>query len=365
MTKPSYFALVGIETLTLQELLACQASWNSLSPKDWTNPLDLEPPPTSGPSPLLNSDMTELTLVESLQDFPWFKLGTLFLLLHTLGCKYSQFKHWQEHLQILNSSASNPPLKLGGYLKKGGYSPKKYSPSWAVKIISTWLNWLLYGLDVDSTNFLNWVVHDFRMGSVHYKLDPALAHTIWQCRVILGEVVQEISSSHETTASDDYRPRPCNLEKSNLTARFPTLNWLQLTVSQARCHLWDASNILASYPKGPALARRSHAAIKGIYSPPGISQDVDFGLAQLVAKEVQAARLSVKGDPVATMLGVPASSTMELSPSERSKDKTTNFILTLTMIGTEPSSGNVQGSLNMSHIPNPSTKTKKYCHGAL
>ncbi|KAF9504885.1 hypothetical protein BS47DRAFT_1400924 [Hydnum rufescens UP504] len=64
MTKPSYFALVGIETLTLQELLACQARRNGLSPTDWTNPLDPEPPPSSGPSPLLNSDTTELTLVE-------------------------------------------------------------------------------------------------------------------------------------------------------------------------------------------------------------------------------------------------------------------------------------------------------------
>ncbi|KAF9521046.1 hypothetical protein BS47DRAFT_7517 [Hydnum rufescens UP504] len=31
---------------------------------DWTNPLEPEPPPSSGPSPLLNSDTTELTLVE-------------------------------------------------------------------------------------------------------------------------------------------------------------------------------------------------------------------------------------------------------------------------------------------------------------
>ncbi|KAF9517096.1 hypothetical protein BS47DRAFT_1390142 [Hydnum rufescens UP504] len=65
MTKPSYFALVGIETLTLQELLACRARQNGLSPTDWTNPLDPEPPPSSGPSPLLNSDTTELTLTAS------------------------------------------------------------------------------------------------------------------------------------------------------------------------------------------------------------------------------------------------------------------------------------------------------------
>ncbi|KAF9507812.1 hypothetical protein BS47DRAFT_1398276 [Hydnum rufescens UP504] len=64
MPKPSYFALVGIETLTLQELLACQARRNGLSPTDWTNPLEPEPPPSSGPSPLLNSDTTKLTLVE-------------------------------------------------------------------------------------------------------------------------------------------------------------------------------------------------------------------------------------------------------------------------------------------------------------
>ncbi|KAF9502989.1 hypothetical protein BS47DRAFT_1402865 [Hydnum rufescens UP504] len=64
MPKPSYFALVGIETLTLQELLACRARRNGLSPTDWTNPLEPEPSPSSSPSPLLNSDTTELTLVE-------------------------------------------------------------------------------------------------------------------------------------------------------------------------------------------------------------------------------------------------------------------------------------------------------------
>ncbi|KAF9510143.1 hypothetical protein BS47DRAFT_1364765 [Hydnum rufescens UP504] len=152
MTKPSYFALVGIEPPTLQELLASQARWKGLSPTDWTIPLDPEPPPPPGSSPLLNLDTTKLTLVEC------------------------------------------PPLKQGGYLKKGGYSPNKmceacnkYSPSWAVKIISTWLNWLLYNLVADSTDFLYWVVHGFCMEPIHYKLDPTLAHAIWQCEVILQE----------------------------------------------------------------------------------------------------------------------------------------------------------------------------------
>ncbi|KAF9508418.1 hypothetical protein BS47DRAFT_1416609 [Hydnum rufescens UP504] len=361
MPKPSYFALVGIETLTLQELLACQARQNGLSPTDWTNPLEPEPPPSSSPSPLLNSDTTKLTLVESSaaqastpqgiltdtnlsgpsvfeQAHKPFTNGTLSPLsswVDTSRRVATPLKNNAEPARPKHACLSSQLCKtICTSLERGN----KYSPSRAVKIISTWLYWLLYSLDVDSTNLLNWVVHDFRRGSVHYKLDPALAHAIWQCRVILGEVVQEISSSHETTASDDYRPRPCDLEKSNLTARFPTLNRLQLTVSQARHHLWDASNILASYPKGPTLARRNHAAIKGIYSPLGISQDIDFGLTRLVAKEVQVARLSEKGDPVATMLGVPASSTTELSPSECSKDETTNFILTLTMIGTELSS---------------------------
>ncbi|KAF9521043.1 hypothetical protein BS47DRAFT_1386747 [Hydnum rufescens UP504] len=74
MTKPSYFALVGIETLTLQELLACRARWNGLSPMDWTNPLEPEPPPSSGPSPLLNSDTTELTFKVDVTDLVVFVL---------------------------------------------------------------------------------------------------------------------------------------------------------------------------------------------------------------------------------------------------------------------------------------------------
>ncbi|KAF9504025.1 hypothetical protein BS47DRAFT_1401837 [Hydnum rufescens UP504] len=61
MTKPTYFALVGIETLYLQELLTCWAIRNGHSPTDWANSLDLEPPPLSGSSQLLSSDMTELT----------------------------------------------------------------------------------------------------------------------------------------------------------------------------------------------------------------------------------------------------------------------------------------------------------------
>ncbi|KAF9520666.1 hypothetical protein BS47DRAFT_1387270 [Hydnum rufescens UP504] len=64
MSKSTYFALVGIETLSLQELLTCQAIQNGLSPTDWTNPLEPEPPPSSSSSPILNSDTTELTLVE-------------------------------------------------------------------------------------------------------------------------------------------------------------------------------------------------------------------------------------------------------------------------------------------------------------
>ncbi|KAF9504446.1 hypothetical protein BS47DRAFT_1441586 [Hydnum rufescens UP504] len=351
MPKPSYFALVGIETLTLQELLACRARQNGLSPTDWTNPLELEPPPSSGPSPLLNSDTTELTLVDPLSS--WVDTSRRVATPLKNNAEPARPKHACLSSQLCETICTS--------LEQGN----KYSPSRAVKIISTWLDWLLYGLDVDLTDLLNWVVHDFRRGSVHYKLDPALAHAIWQCRVILGEVVQETSSSHETTASDDYRHEPYDLEKSNLTAGFPTLNRLQLTVSQARRHLWNASNILASYPRGPALTRRNHAALEGIGSPLGISQDIDLGLARLAAKEVQAARLSTKGDSVATMLGVPASPTTELFPSKGSRDETTNFILTLTTIEMEPSSGNVQGSLNMSHIPNPSTKTNKYHHGAL
>ncbi|KAF9506533.1 hypothetical protein BS47DRAFT_1367318 [Hydnum rufescens UP504] len=146
-----------------------------------------------------------------------------------------------------------------------------------MKIISTWLDWLLYDLDVDSTDFLNWVVHDFRMGSTCYKLDPVLAHAIWQCRVILGETVQEIPLFYKATTSNNYGPRPRDLEKSNL----------KLAVIQAKHCLWDTSNVLASYLKEPDLARRNHAAIERICSPWGNSYNTDLGLAQLVTKEAQ------------------------------------------------------------------------------
>ncbi|KAF9513221.1 hypothetical protein BS47DRAFT_1393470 [Hydnum rufescens UP504] len=77
MSKPSYFALVGIETLTLQELLACRARRNGLSPTDWTNPLELEPP-SSSPSPLLNSDTTELTTANNIGPMGSFSQGQEF-----------------------------------------------------------------------------------------------------------------------------------------------------------------------------------------------------------------------------------------------------------------------------------------------
>ncbi|KAF9508488.1 hypothetical protein BS47DRAFT_1397723 [Hydnum rufescens UP504] len=59
-------------------------------------------------------------------------------------------------------------------------------------------------------------------------------------------------------------------------------------VSQAKCHLQDASNILAFHLKEPASAQRNYAAIEGIHGPLGIPPDTDFGLAQLVTKEAQA-----------------------------------------------------------------------------
>ncbi|KAF9520115.1 hypothetical protein BS47DRAFT_1387462 [Hydnum rufescens UP504] len=254
MSKPSYFALVGIETLTLQELLACQARRNGLSPTDWTNPLEPEPPPSSGPSPLLNSDTTELTLVEC--DCPWFELGTLILPLYTprdanicdsnigksasrsltaqplmssstygnrlpnpLPCRVDTSRRVATPLKkpydvLTDASIALPSFKdqsLGTPVSKRAHRPlidgtlsplsnrvdtsrrvatplkecvkpvgleptrhssqlceyirtsldrsNKYSPSRAVKIISTWLDWLLYDLDVGSTDFLNWVLY--------------------------------------------------------------------------------------------------------------------------------------------------------------------------------------------------------------
>jgi hypothetical protein len=63
MTEQSYFALVGIEPLSLQELLTCWAQRLGLSPPEWPVLPDPEPPPPLSSALLPNSDMTELTLL--------------------------------------------------------------------------------------------------------------------------------------------------------------------------------------------------------------------------------------------------------------------------------------------------------------
>jgi hypothetical protein len=67
MTELSYFALVGIEPLTLQELLTCRAQRLGLSPPNWPDPTEPEPPPPLGSAILPNLDMTKLT--DSVQIF--------------------------------------------------------------------------------------------------------------------------------------------------------------------------------------------------------------------------------------------------------------------------------------------------------
>jgi hypothetical protein len=102
----------------------------------------------------------------------------------------------------------------------------QYSPSGAVNIISAWLDWLLFDLDTNSTQFLNWVVHDFCTELLCYKLDPTLAHAIWQCEVILQETVQETSSFYGIPFGADYKPRLLNFEQSNLVVGLPSLDLL-------------------------------------------------------------------------------------------------------------------------------------------
>jgi hypothetical protein len=96
----------------------------------------------------------------------------------------------------------------------------------AVKIISAWLDWLLFDLDTNSTQFLDWVMHDLHMESHCYKLDPTLACVIWQCEVILQETILETSSFYGTTLGADYKPRPLNFEQSDLIVRLPSLDLL-------------------------------------------------------------------------------------------------------------------------------------------
>jgi hypothetical protein len=64
MTEQSYFALVGIEPLSLQELLTCQAQRLGLSPPEWPVLPEPEPPPPFSSVLLPNLDTSKLTLVE-------------------------------------------------------------------------------------------------------------------------------------------------------------------------------------------------------------------------------------------------------------------------------------------------------------
>ncbi|KAF9513219.1 hypothetical protein BS47DRAFT_1393468 [Hydnum rufescens UP504] len=282
MSKPSYFALVGIETLTLQELLACWARRNGLSPMDWTNPLEPESPPSSGPSPLLNSDTTELTLVEcvrtpsagpyrtahGLNSAPSSsfctppdanihdsnlssplssRVDTSRRVVTPLNLRYGpsspctqlsdtsvarqsnvhlgmqSLSHHQVHSgynmgscpapsavsdyqsnEVLRTTWSgnthhktqfrrpvnevNPSshdyssgihnLSIPSYetIQASLHRSNKFNFCKAMNLISTWLNWLLYDLNVDSSCFLSQTVHESSRDSVRYKLDTVLAH---------------------------------------------------------------------------------------------------------------------------------------------------------------------------------------------
>jgi hypothetical protein len=123
----------------------------------------------------------------------------------------------------------------------------KCSPSHTVKTISKSLNWLLFDLDTNLTQFLDWVMHDLCMESHCYRLDPTLACVIWQCEVILQETVLETLSFYGTTLGADYKPRPLNFERSDLIVGLPSLDLLQLAVFHANHCLQAASSMLVSY----------------------------------------------------------------------------------------------------------------------
>ncbi|KAF9508637.1 hypothetical protein BS47DRAFT_1365801 [Hydnum rufescens UP504] len=129
----------------------------------------------------------------------------------------------------------------------------KYSPPRAVRIISTWLDWILFDLDADSTQFLHWVMCDLHTESLSYKLDPTLAHAIWQCEFILQETVQETSSFCGIIPSTGYEPSILNSKQSDPAKGLPSLDLLRLAVSQANCHLRASAHILVSRLKGPVL----------------------------------------------------------------------------------------------------------------
>ncbi|KAF9506016.1 hypothetical protein BS47DRAFT_1367637 [Hydnum rufescens UP504] len=335
MPKPSYFALVGIETLTLQELLACRARRNGLSPTDWTNPLEPEPPPSSGPSPLLNSDTTELTLVECVRTpsagpyrtahgsnsapsssfctppdanirdsnlpnplpcrvdtsrrvatplknyaLPSFKdrsPGTSVskracrsLVDGTLSPLSDRVDTSRRVVTPLKECAEPVGLKpvclssqlcetIHASLERGG----KYNPSQAVKIISTWLDWLLHDLDVDSDYFLSKVTSDPSGGPTCHRLDSTLARAIWRCKVILQEVVRETSLALKIIPDLECQSEWRDIEQSDLMVRLPSLNLLQLAVSRERRRLRDILGVLASYLRKPISDQGSYPGAEG------------------------------------------------------------------------------------------------------
>jgi hypothetical protein len=108
----------------------------------------------------------------------------------------------------------------------------KFSVNQALSIAAGWLDWLLYGLNVDSIEFLNMVAYDSSKRPAIYKLDDVLACPIMHCRDILQEVVQEVALHHGTAPCAGSDLSPSSIKHSHLTVGAHSLGQLQHTVYQ-------------------------------------------------------------------------------------------------------------------------------------
>ncbi|KAF9516423.1 hypothetical protein BS47DRAFT_1360274 [Hydnum rufescens UP504] len=133
---------------------------------------------------------------------------------------------------------SSPPYKA---IWASLHRSNKFDFRRATNIISTWLDWLLYNMDVDSRYFLNQVTSNFPKGSLNYMLDSTLVHVILHCGDVLQEVVWETMLFQGLTCAL-YNFSLNNYECACLLNRTQSLSSLQYMVAQAQQHLRSTSD---------------------------------------------------------------------------------------------------------------------------
>ncbi|KAF9505576.1 hypothetical protein BS47DRAFT_1367947 [Hydnum rufescens UP504] len=152
------------------------------------------------------------------------------------------------------------------------HQSNKFNFCKATNLISTWLDWLLYDLNGDSSCFLSRIVHESSRVSVCYKLDMVLAHPISRCGYVLQEVVQETVQFHGVMLCAGHKVSLSDLEYSDLINGSHSLDRLQYIVSQAQLQLRVALDIIAFHSKPPVIESTFHA----VHSQEPVAQQGDL-----------------------------------------------------------------------------------------